>query len=97
MQASEAFAESQAAPALLAGAPDLFLDPQSEHVSLGGRIVGQAVTLGRRVQFFSDQTWLAELDGRIFDDLEAIRRALKRALSPRIGAPGLAGAGPRAR
>lgn len=60
---------------------DPLLDPRAEDLRLAGRSVGQVVTLGERVQLFTTQPGLAELDGQVFADRATLAAAVREALS----------------
>lgn len=79
MQASEKISSPQLIPVPPAASPDPLLNPHAEHFRLGRAIVGQVVTLGRRFQFFSDRADYADLDGLVFEDLETLRSAVRKA------------------
>lgn len=82
MQANETTSSPQPTCLPPAVAPDPLLDPRAEHFRIGSSIFGQIVTLGERFQFFSDRRDLAEIDGRVFEDLEALRDAVRAAAAP---------------
>lgn len=82
MQANEAISIPQANSVPPAVAPDALLNPRAEHFRIGSSVFGQVVTLGERLQFFSDRPDLAEIDGLVFEDLEALRDAVRTAAAP---------------
>ena len=82
MQANETISIPQPIAVPPAITPDSLLNPRAEPFRIGSSVFGQIVTLGKRFQFFSDRPDLAEIDGLVFDDLEALRHALRTAAAP---------------
>jgi hypothetical protein len=76
------------------GAPQPFDSVESSQIFLSGRPVGMAISLGDRLQFFTDLEEFHDLDGARFADRAALLGQLRRAQRGRqpVGTTGPAAA-----